>query len=107
MILTLRDKLIIETIKSQDFCFYKDIEKSFFSSKYSAYNRLKDLKKQGYIAIEPFNLLYLQKDLDSSCLNFIGMNRKYICLHEKDENFKKKDQQMENQASAFAFFIKR
>ena len=90
MNLTLRDKLIIETLKNQDFCFYKDIEKSFFSSKYSAYNRLKDLKKQGYIAIEPFNLLYLQKDLDSSCLNFIGMNRKYICLHEKEKILRRK-----------------
>ena len=85
MILTERDELIIETLRDQDFCFYKDIEKSFFSSKYSAYNRLNNLKKDGYISIQPFHLLYLQKDLDNSCLNFIGTNRKYICLTEKNK----------------------
>ena len=30
MVLTERDELIIETLKDQDFCFYKDIEKKFF-----------------------------------------------------------------------------
>ena len=90
MVLTIRDKLIIETLKNQDFCFYKDIENDFFSSKYSAYKRLNELKKHGYILIEPFKFLYLQKNLDNSCLNFIGMNRKYICLDEKDKILRRK-----------------
>ena len=90
MVLTKRDELIIETLKEQDFCFYKDIEKSFFASKYSAYKRLNDLEKNGYISIKPFKLLYLEKDLDSSCLNFIGVHRKYICLNPKDELLRRK-----------------
>ena len=90
MVLTQRDELIIETLKEQDFCFYKDIEKSFFSSRYSAYNRLNDLEKHGYIAIRTLKSLCFQKELDNSCLNFIGMNRKYICLDEKDEALRRK-----------------
>ena len=90
MILTKRDERIIETLKEQDFCFYKDIEKSFFPSKYSAYKRLNNLEKHGYISIKPLRILYLAKDLDSSCLNFIGIHRKYICLDEKDDLLRRK-----------------
>ena len=61
MRLTFRDKLIIETLKNQDFCFYKDIEKSFFPSKYSAYKRLKELKENRFIVIEPFQFFLFKK----------------------------------------------
>ena len=83
MELTKRDILIIETLKNQDFCLYKDIENNFFSSKYSAYNRLNELRKNNYILIKSFNHLCLTKNLDSSSLNLIGNNRKYISLPEK------------------------
>ena len=51
--LNLRDKLIIETLRNQDFCFYKDICKSFFPSKSSASQSLKRLVDSGHIILEP------------------------------------------------------
>ena len=90
MKLTVRDNLIIETLKNQDFCFYKDIEDHFFSSKYSAYKRLNELQKNHYIFIKPLKNLYLEKNMDSSLMNLIGNNRKYICLGEKFNIFRRK-----------------
>ena len=46
MRLTPRDRLIIEVLKEQDFCFYSDIKKKFFSSDCSASHRLTCLKKK-------------------------------------------------------------
>lgn len=106
MILTKRDKLIIETLKGQDFCFYKDIEKSFFPSKYSAYNRLNDLEKHGLIAIRPLKSLCMQKGLDSSCLNFIGTNRKYICLDENDTALRRKTSKWKIRHQLLLFSLK-
>ena len=90
LILTQRDKLIIDALEKQDFCLYKDIEQRFFSSRYAAYLRLNNLKKHSYIVIEYFNDLCIQKNLDSSALNFIGKNRKYICLNEKHKILRRK-----------------
>lgn len=89
MVLTVRDTLIIETLKNQDFCFYKDIENHFFSSKYSAYKRLNELQKNNYILIKPLQHLYLEKNIDSSLMNLIGNNRKYICLGEEYKIFRR------------------
>ena len=85
MKITERDKLIIETLENQDFCFYKDIEKNFFSSKHSAYKRLNELQRNNHIVIEPLHFFCLKKNLDNSSLNFIGNNRKCIYLGEKHE----------------------
>ena len=89
MRLTVRDNLIIETLKNQDFCFYKDIERHFFSSPYSAYKRLNELHKGNYILIKTLKHLYLKKNIDSSLMNLIGNNRKYICLGEKFKIFRR------------------
>ena len=81
--LTGRDKLIIDLLQKQDFCFYNDIKKRFFSSDASACNRLSKLKKRGYIQIEPLDLTRLKKDLDSSSMGLIGRNLKIIRLSDK------------------------
>ena len=83
ILLTNRDKLIIDTLKQQDFCFYKDIQKRFFSSDFSASHRLNYLKKKGYILIEPFSTFSFKNSLDSSALEILGKNLKVISLSDK------------------------
>ena len=81
--LTERDKLIIDLLQNQDFCFYSDIKKRFFSSDASACNRLSKLKKRGYIKIEPLDFSVLTKTLDDSSLGLIGRNLKIIRLSDE------------------------
>ena len=83
MTLTERDKLIIETLRRQDFCFYKDIQRRFFPSGFSASQRLNCLKKHGYILIEPLSDLKFNKNLDQASLETIGQNSKFISLSDK------------------------
>ena len=83
ILLTNRDKLIIDILKNQDFCFYKDIQKRFFSSDFSASHRLNYLKKKGYILIEPFSTFSFKNSLDSSALEILGKNLKVISLSDK------------------------
>ncbi|MCY4512803.1 MAG: hypothetical protein OXB86_03860 [Bdellovibrionales bacterium] len=81
--LTGRDKLIIDLLQKQDFCFYSDIKKKFFSSDASACNRLSKLKKKGYIKIEPLDFSRLRRDIDASSIGLIGRNLKIIRLSNK------------------------
>ena len=83
MTLTKRDKLIIETLRKQDFCFYKDIQRRFFPSGFSASRRLNCLKKHGYISIEPLSGLKLEKSLDQISLETVGQNLKLISLSDR------------------------
>ena len=81
--LTGRDKQIIDLLQNQDFCFYSDIKKKFFSSDASACNRLSKLKNQGHILIEPVDFHILKRTLDSSSMGLIGRNLKVISLSDK------------------------
>ena len=81
--LTGRDKLNIDLLQNQDFCFYSDIKKKFFSSDASACNRLSKLKKKGYIKIEPLDFSRLKGNTDSSSLGLIGRNLKIIRLSDE------------------------
>ena len=81
--LTGRDKLIIDLLQKQDFCFYRDIKKRFFSSDASACNRLSKLKKRGYIQVEPLDLSRIKKDMDGPSLGLIGRNLKIIRLSDE------------------------
>lgn len=85
MVLTERDKLIIETLKEQDFCFYSDIKNKFFSSDFSASHRLTCLKENGYIFIESLSPVDFKKDLDSSSIETIGKKYKIISLADKNK----------------------
>ena len=98
MRLTLRDKLIFETLKNQEFCFYKDICKSFFPSKSSASQSLKRLVKSGHIVIEPvekFNKNYFD-DLSVSLFSnnhfVIRLGDKYKTLERKPSYWKRTHQ---------------
>lgn len=84
MVLTERDRLIIETLKEQDFCFYNDIKNKFFSSDFSASHRLTRLKENGYIFIESLSSADFKKDLDSSSIEIIGKKYKVISLADKN-----------------------
>ena len=104
--LTERDKLIINTLQRQDFCFYNDIKKRFFSSDASACNRLSKLKKQGYISIEPIKSLSLKKNLDNSSLGLVGRNLKVISLSEECGLVKRKTSPSKKTHQLLLFSIK-
>lgn len=90
MRLTKRDSLIIDELKKQDFCFYKDISKKFFSSDVSASKRLKKLKDRGWIIVEPLGSMSFTKIMDKSSTPFIGHNKKIIRLRNKFKIMKRK-----------------
>ena len=75
MILTERDNLIINLLQQQDFCFYKDIADTFFSSSTTASLRLKKLKQKGLISIESIYSHSLNKIMDQASMPFIGNNK--------------------------------
>ena len=89
MVLTQRDKLIIETLKEQDFCFYSDIKNKFFSSDFSASHRLTSLKENGYIFIESLSSADFKKDLDSLSIETIGKKYKIISLADKGQSLRR------------------
>ena len=68
MRLTARDRLIIETLQHQEFCFYKDICKNFFPSKSSASQSLKRLVQSGHIVLEP------AEKLNSPCFDDLSLS---------------------------------
>ena len=84
MRLTLRDKLIIETLRCQDFCFYKDIKNNFFSSKTSASNRLNKLKEGGYLVIEDIKPSDIKAVIDNSSIGLVGRNLKILSLSKSN-----------------------
>ncbi len=89
MILTKRDKLIIDTLKEQDFCFYNDIKNKFFPSDFSASHRLTRLKENGYIFIETLSSADFKKKLDTSSIEAIGKKYKIISLADKNESLRR------------------
>lgn len=89
MRLTLRDKLIIETVRSQEFCFYKDICKSFFPSKSSASQSLKRLVDSGYITLEPVEKIE-GSAFDNLSISLFAKNHFIVCLGDKYKMEKRK-----------------
>ena len=79
MIISERDKAIMNFIRKQDFCFYKDVVK-FFPSYSTASRRLNELSKYGYLAIEDIQSKHFEKILDKEGLKLIGHNKKIIYL---------------------------
>ena len=82
MRLTIRDKLIIETVRNNDFCFYKDICKSFFPSKSSASQSLKRLVNSGHILLEPIEK-FKGDTFDDLSISLFAKNHFIICLGER------------------------
>ena len=82
MNLTIRDKNILNFIKNQDFCFYKDIQKKFFFSPSTTSRRLNKLSRYGVLNIEYINTGKLKKVLDESSLNVIGCHKKIVFLKQ-------------------------
>lgn len=104
--LTGRDKQIIDLLQNQDFCFYRDIKKKFFSSDASACNRLSKLKNQGHILIEPVDFHVLKRNLDDSSLGLIGRNLKIISLSDKCHLKKRKSSDWKKTHQLFLFSVK-
>ena len=104
--LTERDKLIIDLLQKQDFCFYSDIKKKFFSSDASACNRLSKLKKRGHILIEPVDFSVLTKTLDDSSLGLIGRNLKIVSLSDKCHLKKRKNSDWKKTHQLLLFSVK-
>ena len=78
-----RDKLVIEALINQDYCFYKDISKKFYPSLSSASHGLKRLIEGGYISVEPVKELKGNRALDDLSFNFLRNNKKALRLGEK------------------------
>lgn len=86
MKLSQRDKDIINYLRKQDFCFYKDILKKFFPSYATCSRRLNKLKDKGYLKIEAIKEQHILKSLDERSLAFIGINHKIISLQKSHLN---------------------
>ena len=80
MNLSERDKAIMNFIRKQDFCLYKDILKKFFPSYASCSRRLNKLSEKGYLVIEPINIENLMKVLDTENLDFIARDNRIVYL---------------------------
>ena len=74
-----RDKAIMNFIRRQDFCFYKDVVK-FFPSYSTASRRLNSLSKYGYLVIEDIRSRGFKNILDKQSLFVIGDNKKIVYL---------------------------
>ena len=82
MNLSERDKAIMNFIRKQDFCFYKDVLKEFFPSYASCSRRLNKLSEKGYLVIEEIKLRNLIKILDKESLNSIKRRNRIVYLHQ-------------------------
>ena len=80
MKLNQRDKDIMNYIRKQDFCFYKDILKKFFPSYASGSRRLNKLQKNGYLRMESVREKNVLKNLDKRSLNLVERSHKIISL---------------------------
>ena len=107
MILTKRDKLIIEILQNQDFCFYKDVCKNFFPSKTSACNRLNKLKEGGYLQIEEIKPSDINKVLDSPSLGLAGKQLKIISLSNKGRLAKRKTSPLKKTHQILLFSVRK
>ena len=82
MNLSERDKAIMNFIRKQDFCFYKDVLKEFFPSYASCSRRLNKLSKKGYLVIEAIKLKNLIEILDKESLSSIKKIHKIVYLNQ-------------------------
>ena len=89
MRLTARDKLIIETLRDQEFCFYKDICKSFFPSKSSASQSLKRLIDSDHIILEPIER-FEGNTFDDLSLSLFAKNHFFVRLGDRYKLEKRK-----------------
>ena len=80
MKLSERDKAVMNHIRKQDFCFYKDVLTKFFPSYASGSRRLNQLSKSGYLTIEHFKWKSLLKVLDEKSLALIKKSNKIVYL---------------------------
>ena len=78
-----RDKLVIEALINQDYCFYQDISRKFYPSLSSASHGLKRLIQGGYISVEPIKSIKRNETLDDLSFNFLRNNKKALRLGEK------------------------
>ena len=58
-----RDKLVIEALINQDYCFYQDISRKFYPSRSCASQSLKRLIEGGYISVEPIKSIKRNESL--------------------------------------------
>ena len=78
-----RDKLVIEALINQDYCFYKDICRKFYPSLSSASHGLKRLIEGGYISVESVKSIKRNETLDDLSFNFLRNNKKALRLGER------------------------
>ena len=78
-----RDKLVIETLINQDYCFYQDISRKFYPSLSSASHGLRRLIEGGYISVEPVEKIKGNEALDDLSFNFLRNNKKALRLGER------------------------
>ena len=105
MRLTPRDKLIIETLRNQDFCFYKDICKSFFPSKSSASQSLKRLVDSGHIILEPIEK-FEGNTFDDLSLSLFAKNHFIVRLGDKYKLMKRTPSVWKKKHQLLLFSIK-
>lgn len=105
MRLTARDKLIIEVLQNQEFCFYKDICKNFFPSKSSASQSLKRLMQSGHIILEPAEKLNSHSFDDLSLSLFIN-NHFIVRLGDRHKLIKRETSSWRRKHQILLFSIK-
>ena len=105
MRLTIRDKLIIETLQHQEFCFYKDICKNFFPSKSSASQSLKRLMKSGHIILEPARNLN-SRSFDDLSLSLFVNNHFIVRLGERYKLIKRETGSWKKRHQVLLFSVK-
>ena len=106
MNLSERDKAIMNFIRKQDFCFYKDVLKEFFPSYASCSRRLNKLSKKGYLVIEAIKLKNLIEILDKESLSSIKKIHRIVYLNQshlsKNEYLRLNRQKINHQALLFS-----
>ena len=105
MRLTERDNRIINLLKHQEFCLYKDIKNKFFPSRSSASKSLKRLVDRGYIAFEPLEK-YKKNTLDELVLNSFSANQLVIRLGETSKSFTRKPSEWKKRHQILLFSVK-
>ena len=105
MRLTERDKLIIETLRDQEFCFYKDICKRFFPSKSSASQSLKRLIDSGHIILEPIEK-FEGNIFDDLSVSLFAKNHFVVCLRDKYKLMKRTPSVWKKKHQLLLFSIK-
>lgn len=105
MRLTTRDKLIIDLLQNQEFCFYKDICQKFFPSKSSASQSLKRLVQSGHIVVDTADKLRKSHLDDLSC-SLISNNQSIVYLGHKYKLLKRRPSFWKQTHQLFLFSLK-